>query len=299
MNSSYKVVPLCSECSGVSFKYLPPECPEVKKKLTQNLNTQKQSASKLVTIWLNVGTLVLLGLCVCLCEPHHHVYMYSAAATLHCVLENSEYRFFYILKKKKPWLYVCGFDLLNNCDKVWVLTQTYRGQKLFSGNFWYYTNTAKWLWFTTEAVYITPSTFISDLWSVVSPCHRSHWWFSYSSNKRKKVHSAILQPFLFCQCHTMLKVAHSSPTKWIRNKYELFGRASLLSVHVHLTFDLISYHLFYLSFSLSVFVYFSSVPYPMFCPPPVPDLCHPLPHQTENLQHGIALATRQDEDGDT
>ncbi|XP_028280656.1 B-cell lymphoma 3 protein homolog [Parambassis ranga] len=40
-------------------------------------------------------------------------------------------------------------------------------------------------------------------------------------------------------------------------------------------------------------------PYPVYCLPPVPELSHPLAHQTENLLSGIALATRQDEDGDT
>ncbi|KAM3614462.1 uncharacterized protein V6R79_014795 [Siganus canaliculatus] len=39
--------------------------------------------------------------------------------------------------------------------------------------------------------------------------------------------------------------------------------------------------------------------YPMYCVAPVPELRHRLAHQTENLLAGIALATRQDEDGDT
>ncbi|KAM9353515.1 B-cell lymphoma 3 protein homolog [Symphorus nematophorus] len=37
--------------------------------------------------------------------------------------------------------------------------------------------------------------------------------------------------------------------------------------------------------------------YPVYCFTPVPE--HPVVHQTENLLTGIALATRQDEDGDT
>ncbi|XP_076593713.1 B-cell lymphoma 3 protein homolog [Chaetodon auriga] len=40
-------------------------------------------------------------------------------------------------------------------------------------------------------------------------------------------------------------------------------------------------------------------PYPVFCLPPVPEPTHSLDHQAENLLTGIALATRQDEDGDT
>lgn len=39
--------------------------------------------------------------------------------------------------------------------------------------------------------------------------------------------------------------------------------------------------------------------YPVYCLPPVPEPTHPLDHETENLLTGIALATRQDEDGDT
>ncbi|KAM6935381.1 B-cell lymphoma 3 protein homolog [Lycodopsis pacificus] len=38
---------------------------------------------------------------------------------------------------------------------------------------------------------------------------------------------------------------------------------------------------------------------PLYCLPPVPELNHPLAHQAESLLTGIALATRQDEDGDT
>lgn len=40
-------------------------------------------------------------------------------------------------------------------------------------------------------------------------------------------------------------------------------------------------------------------PYPVYRLPPIPEPHHPLAHQTENLLTGIALATRQDEDGDT
>lgn len=40
-------------------------------------------------------------------------------------------------------------------------------------------------------------------------------------------------------------------------------------------------------------------PYPVYCLPPVPELTHPLTHQAESLRTGVALATRQDEDGDT
>ncbi|XP_054477801.1 B-cell lymphoma 3 protein homolog [Anoplopoma fimbria] len=40
-------------------------------------------------------------------------------------------------------------------------------------------------------------------------------------------------------------------------------------------------------------------PYPVYCLPHVPELNHPLAHQAESLLTGIALATRQDEDGDT
>ncbi|XP_035527522.1 B-cell lymphoma 3 protein homolog [Morone saxatilis] len=43
---------------------------------------------------------------------------------------------------------------------------------------------------------------------------------------------------------------------------------------------------------------FDYSPYPVYCFP-VPEPSHPLVHQTENLLAGIALATRQDEDGDT
>ncbi|XP_068592554.1 B-cell lymphoma 3 protein homolog [Cebidichthys violaceus] len=39
--------------------------------------------------------------------------------------------------------------------------------------------------------------------------------------------------------------------------------------------------------------------YPVYCLPPVPEFNHPLAHQAESLLTGIALATRQDEDGDT
>lgn len=37
--------------------------------------------------------------------------------------------------------------------------------------------------------------------------------------------------------------------------------------------------------------------YPLYCVPVEPN--HPLAHQTGNLLTGIAMATRQDEDGDT
>ncbi|XP_070823407.1 B-cell lymphoma 3 protein homolog [Chaetodon trifascialis] len=40
-------------------------------------------------------------------------------------------------------------------------------------------------------------------------------------------------------------------------------------------------------------------PYSVICLPPAPEPTHPLDHQAENLLTGIALATRQDEDGDT
>ncbi|KAA8591712.1 B-cell lymphoma 3 protein homolog [Etheostoma spectabile] len=40
-------------------------------------------------------------------------------------------------------------------------------------------------------------------------------------------------------------------------------------------------------------------PYPVYHFPPVPELNYHLVHQTENLLTGIALATHQDEDGDT
>ncbi|XP_034409605.1 B-cell lymphoma 3 protein homolog isoform X2 [Cyclopterus lumpus] len=40
-------------------------------------------------------------------------------------------------------------------------------------------------------------------------------------------------------------------------------------------------------------------PYPVCCLPPAPELNHPLTHHAESLRTGIALATRQDEDGDT
>ncbi|TNN89201.1 hypothetical protein EYF80_000489 [Liparis tanakae] len=40
-------------------------------------------------------------------------------------------------------------------------------------------------------------------------------------------------------------------------------------------------------------------PYPVYCLAPVPELTHPLTHQAESLRTGVALATRQDEDGDT
>ncbi|XP_071325726.1 B-cell lymphoma 3 protein homolog [Trachinotus anak] len=39
--------------------------------------------------------------------------------------------------------------------------------------------------------------------------------------------------------------------------------------------------------------------YPVYYLPPVPEPNHPLAHQTDNLLAGIALATHQDEDGDT
>ncbi|XP_023265113.1 B-cell lymphoma 3 protein isoform X1 [Seriola lalandi dorsalis] len=39
--------------------------------------------------------------------------------------------------------------------------------------------------------------------------------------------------------------------------------------------------------------------YQVYYLPPVPDLNHPVAHQTDNLLAGIALATHQDEDGDT
>uniref|UniRef100_A0A3B4Z615 BCL3 transcription coactivator n=1 Tax=Stegastes partitus TaxID=144197 RepID=A0A3B4Z615_9TELE len=39
--------------------------------------------------------------------------------------------------------------------------------------------------------------------------------------------------------------------------------------------------------------------YPVYCLSPVPEPSYPLAHQTEHLLAGIALATHQDEDGDT
>ncbi|KAM7383203.1 hypothetical protein PAMP_002874 [Pampus punctatissimus] len=44
---------------------------------------------------------------------------------------------------------------------------------------------------------------------------------------------------------------------------------------------------------------FSYGPYAVYCLPIVPETNHPLGHQTENPLTGIALATRQDDDGDT
>lgn len=44
---------------------------------------------------------------------------------------------------------------------------------------------------------------------------------------------------------------------------------------------------------------FSYGHYPMYCLPAVPELSYPPAHQNEHLLAGIALATHQDEDGDT
>nr|WKF45146.1 B-cell lymphoma 3 protein isoform X2 [Epinephelus akaara] len=44
---------------------------------------------------------------------------------------------------------------------------------------------------------------------------------------------------------------------------------------------------------------FDYVPYPMYCLPHVPEPHRPVAHPAENLLTAIALATRQDEDGDT
>ncbi|XP_030248397.1 B-cell lymphoma 3 protein homolog [Sparus aurata] len=52
-------------------------------------------------------------------------------------------------------------------------------------------------------------------------------------------------------------------------------------------------------FPIRVLHHFDYGPFPVYCLPPVPEPSHPLAHQTENLLAGIALATRQDEDGDT
>lgn len=48
-----------------------------------------------------------------------------------------------------------------------------------------------------------------------------------------------------------------------------------------------------------VSLHFLPGPYPMYRLLPVSEFNHPLAHQTKNLLAGIAMATRQDEDGDT
>ncbi|KAF3692142.1 B-cell lymphoma 3 protein [Channa argus] len=53
------------------------------------------------------------------------------------------------------------------------------------------------------------------------------------------------------------------------------------------------------AYAIHPFLQFNFGHCPVYYLPPVPEPNHPLAHQTENLLSGIALATHQDEDGDT
>lgn len=97
------------------------------------------------------------------------------------------------------------------------------------------------------------------------------------------------------------KVAYSTVNNWIWKQHYLFGRLNSFSISCILIFSLIFLCLppVFLSLLLSVPLYFFSGLYPVNCLPPVPELNQTVTHQAENLTADIALATHQDEDGDT